>query len=428
MALLDLSLVTETLVNVVRESIEASSAWPTGQIPDVSGLPPDALTGGNAVGIYLYHLAEEAGLKNQAWPGRPAEPIRYSPMGLNLFYVLSARSNLLEEGNPNLAPFREQLLMGLAVKALHDNPIIDDATTVAGVAVMPAGMRNAENQLRLELRNVPPNEAVSYWTAGSSPLRLCAYYEVRVVLLEPEEPPTAAGRVYLYHVLTFVSGLPRLATSRSVITFTIPGEGTPRRVEVQPAQCAPDTELVLVGVNLAGDRVALLVRASGWEKPVEADPGWGVGVSGDRLFATVRATVGSATVLPGTYGASVTVVRSFAAPQGPAQEIAQTSNETPFTVTPGVTAISGVSATGVFTLTGGIFEDPGLVPGSVRVLIGDAQLAVGTAGSLAPGQFAVLDRTRIEVRLPAGLLSGAQLPVRILINGAESPPRWVAVP
>jgi hypothetical protein len=292
---------------------------------------------------------------------------------------------------------------------------------------MPAGMRNAENQLRVELRSVPPNEAVSYWTAGSSPLRLCAYYEVRVVLLEPEEPPTAAGRVYLYHVLTFVSGLPRLATSRSVITFTIPGEGTPRNVEVQPAQCAPGTELVLLGVNLAGDRVSLLVRASRWEEPVEADPGWGVGVAGDRVFATVRTTVGSATVLPGTYSAAVTVVRSFTA-QGTTQEVAQTSNETPFTVTPGVTATSAVSASGVFTVTGGIFQDPELAPGSVRVFVGDAQLAAGTGGALDPGQFAVLDPTRIEVRLPDGLLSGVQLPVRILINGAESPPRWVAVP
>jgi hypothetical protein len=349
-------------------------------------------------------------------------------MGLNLFYVLSAKSSLLEEGNPNLAPFREQLLMGLAVKALHDNPIVDDATTVGGVPVMPAAMRNAENLLRIELRNVSPNEAVSYWTAGSSPLRLCAYYEVRVVLLEPEQPPTAAGRVYLYHVLTFVSGLPRLATSRSVIAFTIPGEGAPRTVEVQPAQCAPGTELVLLGVNLAGDRVSLLVRASGWDEPVEADPGWGVGVAGDRMFATVRATVGAATVLPGTYGAAVTVVRSFIGPQGSTHEVAQTSNETPFTVMPGVTAISAVSATGVFTMTGGVFQDPGLPQGSVRVFIGDAQLRAGSGGALDPAQFAVLDPARIEVRLPAELLSGAQLPVRILINGAESPPRWVAVP
>ena len=415
-------------MNVVRESIQASSAWPSGQIPDVSGLPPDGLAGSNSVGIYLYHLAEEAALKNQPWPGRPAEPVRYLPMGLNLFYVLSAKSSLLEEGNPSLAPFREQLLMGLAVKALHDNPIVDDATTVGGVPVLPAAMRNAENQLRIELRNVSPNEAVSYWTAGSSPLRLCAYYEVRVVLLEPEEPPTAAGRVYLYHVLAFVSGLPRLATSRSVITFTIPEEGTARTVEVQPAQCAPGTELVLVGVNLTGDRVSLLVRAPRWEEPVEADPGWGVAVSGDRLFATVRTTVGSDTVLPGTYSAAARVVRSFTGPQGTTQEVAQTSNETPFTVTPGVTAISAVSPLGVFTVTGGIFQDPELAPESVRAFIGDAQLAAGTAGALGPGQFAVLDPTRIEVRLPAGLLSGAQLPVRILINGAESPPRWVAAP
>jgi hypothetical protein len=153
-----------------------------------------------------------------------------------------------------------------------------------------------------------------------------------------------------------------------------------------------------------------------------------VAVSGDRLFATVRTTVGSATVLPGTYSAAARVVRFFTGPQGTTQEVAQTSNETPFTVTPGVTAISAVSSLGVFTVTGGIFQDPELAPASVRAFVGDAQLAAGTAGALDPGQFAVLDPTRIEVRLPDGVLPGVQLPVRILINGAESPPRWVAVP
>ncbi len=428
MALLDLSLVTETLVNVVRESIEASPAWPAGQVPDVSGLSPDRLAGNNALGIYMYHLSEEAALKSQPWPNRPLHPIRYSPMGLNLSYVVCGRSDLSEEGTPNLAPFREQLLMGLAVKALHDNPIIDDDTVVAGVPVMPAAMRGGDNKLRIELRHLAPSEAVSYWTAGTLPLRLSAYYEARVVLLEPEEPPTGGGRVLFYQVLTFLGGLPRLVTSRSLIAFTVPGESTPRTVEAQPAQCAYDTELVLVGVNLAGDRVSLLVRAAGWPDPIEADPAWGVAASGDRVFATVRATVGPAAVLPGTYSAAVVVVRSFPTPGGPPKEVAQTSNQTPFTIIPGVTALSTVSANGVFTITGGTFQHPQLPPEAVRAFIGDAQLVSGTGGALGPGEFAVLDATHIEARLPAGSLPGRPLPVRILINGAESPPRWVTAP
>src|SRR5206468_137908 len=122
MALLDLSLVTKTLVEVVKRAINASPAKPGGVI-NITGLPPDRLGDlDNAVGIYLYHCVEEAAIKNAYWRGRPQQPIRFSPIGLNLHYIVSAHSkNELSEG-----PYREQLLMGLTTKALHDYPIIDD--------------------------------------------------------------------------------------------------------------------------------------------------------------------------------------------------------------------------------------------------------------------------------------------------------------
>ena len=170
MALLDLSRVTKTLVKLIEESVKASPVWPAAQTLFVTGLPPDKLTGDNAVGVYLYHLAEEGTLRSQVWPGRPLAPPRFSPMALNLYYVLSAHSDVEGTG----ASYREQLLMGLAVKALHDYPTIDAATKIGGVSILDPGLAEGDNTLRISLRLVPPNEAVSYWTAGSQPLRLSA--------------------------------------------------------------------------------------------------------------------------------------------------------------------------------------------------------------------------------------------------------------
>jgi hypothetical protein len=68
-----------------------------------------------------------------------------------------------------------------------------------------------------------------------------------------------------------------------------------------------------------------------------------------------------------------------------------------------------------------------MLPGAVRASIADVQLVPGTAGSLAPGEFAVTSPTTIEMCLPSGAVPGGFLPVRVVVNGAESPPRWVQV-
>jgi hypothetical protein len=238
--------------------------------------------------------------------------------------------------------------------------------------------------------------------------------------------------VLTYNLFSFTSGLPRLDTSRSSVTFTIPTETTPRTVEVQPAQCIPGSstgsELTLLGANLSGSSVALLVRTPTALDPVEADAGWGGVAGGDRFFATVRPTLNGATVLPGIYGAQVKVTRTFVGTDGVARDVSQVSNETPFMVVPDVISIGAVSATGVFTLTGNTFQDPGIPVGSVRTYIASSLLVAGVAGALNPGRFAILSATQIEMRIPSGLTSGSFAPVRIVVNGAESPPRWVTVP
>jgi hypothetical protein len=427
-ALLDVSLVTQTLVTLVDESIKASSAWPSGPTADVSSLPPDQLTGENALGIYLYHLAEEAAYKNQTWPGRPAAPIRFSPMGLNLYYVVSARSTL----NASLGPYREQLLMGIAVKALHDWPVVDDGTFVNGVQVLQKDLRDADNPLKIEMRHVPPNEAVSYWTAGSSPLRLSAYYEVRVVLLEPEEPATAGGRVLLYGIQSFVSGQPHLDATRSRVTFRIPGETTDRVVDAQPALAAPaipptpGMEITFLGVNLSGGGVSMSVRARGWPNAVPLDPAWGVVAGSDRLFATAQTTASGRAVLPGPYTALARVSRTMTLPDGTTKTIEQFSNEVPFTIVPAVTAFSAIVG-GVFTVAGGTFQHADLDPDAVRAYIGETVLVTGTAGSLNPAEFAIVGPTSIQMRFPATAIAGTFLPVRIVVNGAESLPKWIQV-
>ena len=95
MALLNLSLVTEALIRLIRLQVKDSPAW-SGAEPPVSPLPPDKVTGGG-LGLYLYHLTEDAQYKNLPAPAGNTPPVRYTPMGLTLYYLLSAHSAAEDE-------------------------------------------------------------------------------------------------------------------------------------------------------------------------------------------------------------------------------------------------------------------------------------------------------------------------------------------
>lgn len=421
MALLDLSLVTKTLVEIVRRYIAVSPARPA-QPVDVTSLPPDQLNlYDNSIGIYLYHLVEEAAFKNQTWPGRPSAPARFSPMGLNLHYIISTHSG----SDKSEGPYREQLLMGLATKALHDYPMVNDGTIVGGFPVMPTEMMGDDNRIRLSLRHVPANEAVSYWTAGSAALRLSSYYEVSVVLIEPEEPGPPGGRVLTWGVEAFVGGMPRLTGSRSSISFTVPAEATPRTIDVQPAQVGLGDRFTLIGEALGSGSLDLFVRGPNMLDPQRVGAVWGVSASGGEVSAAVQPVASATPTIPGTYAASVEVARTITLANGQPRTDRVLSNETPFQVVPAV-ALGAVSAAGVFTITGGIFADPNIP--IVRTSIGGQQLVPGAYNALNPGEVAIHSPTEIQARIPAGVPSGAWLAVRVVINGSESAPRWVQAP
>lgn len=423
MALLDLSLVTRTLINLIQTHVESSPAW-SGAPPDVSPLPPDKLSGGRTIGLYLYHVVEDPGYKNAPPPGSDPVPVRHTPMALQLYYLLTAHSSAAGDSGP----FREQLMMGCAMKALRDYPIINDHTQVAGVKVMHPLLMGGDNRLRLVLRPVQPEDAVTYWTAGSSPLRLSAYYQVSVALLEPVEPASRAGRVLSYGVYTFTRRSPRLDSSYHILTYTIPGEVGSREVELRPAQVPIGGKVVFTGSGLSGDRTTLMLLCDRWDAPVEVGLDWGVTAAHDQVFATVQPFAGSKDILPGVYSAEAVVVTSRAMPDGRVREFEHLSNRSPFTIAPRIDAVGALSPSGEFTVTGAVFKHTDLAEEDVRVYLGDARLATGTVGGLNRGEFAVEDAATLHVRLPSSASPGDRLLFRLLVGGVESPPQWILVP
>jgi hypothetical protein len=351
-------------------------------------------------------------------------------MGLDLYYQLSAHSDLI--GNQS-AP-RVQMLFGLALKALHDFPCVDKNTILNGTPVFPPALQGTDNIFRIVLQAIQSNEAPQYWTGGSQPLRLAAYYIVSVALLEPEQPTVFAGRVLRYGVHTFVSGAPRLDASRSTVTFRVPGEAIDRDVEVQPAEAPVGTGIRFHGTDLAGDDTTLLVKSSRFNEPVEVGPTWGVIATDDQINATPSAQTGTFDTLPGIYSAMAKVATRRRMPDGSFRSFAQSSNEVPFLVTPAVTnppvnTVATANVQGVVIISGGIFDHPDIPADAVSVMVGPQSVPREPTATLTPGHFRVSSPTQLRFRFPiGGLNSGDVVPFRIVVNGAENGPRWVAVP
>ena len=432
--LLNLSLVTEALVNLIDKYIRASPEGPGIAGLKVSSEPRDKLTGDSTVGLYLYHVAEDAFFKNLPGTSADTPPLRYTPMGLNLYYQLNTHSDTALD--PGI--HKEQLLMGLAMKALRDFPIIDDTTLVGAppVKVFPLNLRDADNRFRIGLTPVVHNEAINYATAGAQLLRLSTYYQVSVALLEPEKPKLRAGRVLKYGVFTFTRGAPRLDGSRSTVTFTIPGETAARAVEIQPAEASVRNlttnlggEIVFFGSDLSGDETTLLIKNTLFPEPVEVGFNWGVTSTGDEIFAVVYPAADLTKILPGMYSAAAKVTTHQMGADNKLRTFVKTSNETPFVVTPRIDAISAPDAAGIVTVTGAVFQEAAISIEAVEVFVGANKIPLKAGIPLNPGEFEVVNATTLRFRYPiAGINPGETLPFRLIINGAESAPNWVVAP
>src|ERR1700737_2644963 len=109
---LDLSAITDSLIDLVKNSWTTAPLWaeldagsppppaPT-FTPSFSGLAPDVLPkeSGPQLSLFLYHVEANNAMESLFWQPQallstvgPGEPVRFLPMALDLYYLLSAYS------------------------------------------------------------------------------------------------------------------------------------------------------------------------------------------------------------------------------------------------------------------------------------------------------------------------------------------------
>ena len=443
MALLDLGAVTNVYTNLLTQRLKVLDVGLT--VPNelnVSGAAPDAVSAKFGLGFYLYHLREDAHTKAQDWQSDDDTPLRYKPMGVTLYYVLCPRSSLADAGQRALA---EQRVMGLAVKTLHDFPVLDDNTemlTQGGLQkVLPLALRGRHNRFRVLMQPTSATEAGQYWSSGSQAMRLAAYYEVSATLIEPEVWNRRAQRVLSVGVHSFVRGQPLIESVSNTISFTPPGFGQARELELSPAEAAYGQTLEIRGADLQGDKTFLLLTHTDFAEPVQLDSSaasWNVSGTNTLLKATVRADSGAAgipaaqPVLPGIYGVLVKTVARRTLPDGSVRDFDNYSNPSAFAVAPKVLNVTH-SGGGLFVLRVEGFTPHTLAGDAVQLFAGVERLARVNAAPAAgqcftPAPPPPANSGTLQFRLPAGTAAGSVVALRLIVRGVEAAPLWVVAP
>ena len=370
MALLDLSQVTSTLTSLLEANIN-QHLQPGA--PAVIALPtaPNQIgeSAQNHLSLYLYHVSEDPYYRNAPGEGNDPPNVAKAPMGLCLYYILTAHHT---SDATEVDPLTQQRLLGLAMKTFHDVPVITDNTTVDGVnPVLPTALRGRQNSIQIIMRQLSPEDATGFWAGDDQQVtRLSAYYEVRVIFLEPERVRRSPGIVLNLGAYVVQSGAPALATTESRIAFTLPPSygAAAQTLVARPARAiiddrppgAPPAEhrrFDLVGTNLSlGVARRIVLRHARWthvnpaltaiEVDLAQNPDWSLTARSDRAEVEFRSTLnftdgnGAAqveTLWPGTYTVELQVVLRQENVLGRPKEIVSASNPAPLSLAPRIT-------------------------------------------------------------------------------------------
>lgn len=226
----------------------------------VTAKPPDKIKTDaheeTQLNLFLYQVTPNQGWRNVGQPSvgsdggsRTSNP----PLALDLHYMLSAYSD--EE-------FKAEVLLGYAMQALHETPVLTREMVRNHFTVDPSGLTGAglppplnsvsagELADQVELVKITPQvlsseEISKLWTAFGAHYRPTAGYQATVVLIEGRRPTKAALPVKDRRLYALTIREPRIDAVESD-----EGPGVP---------IVPTSKLVITGRRLVGQTTEVLV-------------------------------------------------------------------------------------------------------------------------------------------------------------------------
>ncbi len=161
--------VGQALVRLLQESLCPEPL----QNPESIALYSPAERGDTVLGLYLYDVQESEEIR--AVRARPLgnDQMQAPPLYLSLYYMLSVFSGAdLKFRSPD-----EHRILGRAMQALADNPVMDARTVLQDPG-------NLEPQMSIQLQKLSMEEKMRIWAFPNTPYRLSICYRVAPVEVE----------------------------------------------------------------------------------------------------------------------------------------------------------------------------------------------------------------------------------------------------
>jgi len=158
--------VTQTLEELLKNaqrplgSFDVSLKSPAEEIIDPNMKP--------TVNLFLFRVTENSFAKNQDWQPIGTGGLRYPPLALNLFYVLTPFA---------VSKLDEHRMLGEAMRVFHDHTIIT-------APLLKGTLEHSAEELKVDLCQLAIEDLTRIWNALNQPYRLSICYEVRIVLVD----------------------------------------------------------------------------------------------------------------------------------------------------------------------------------------------------------------------------------------------------
>ena len=222
---------------------------------EVTILAPDEPGGERRINLFLYRILENSALKNLDWQVKRGEPSRIvpPPLSLNLYYLMTPYA----QNDPLTGNATAHEMLGEAMRVFHEHAVVPQNALVQG-------LHNAEEQIKIMLNPLDPDELGRVWSTFSQPFRLSVMYEVSVVQLELLSERPMSKRVQR-------TGVPDV---RAPFRPPVVEQLTPRSGPV-------GTHITVSGQHLAGWRASLSISG---HRLID-----GTILPGDTMTATIPA-------------------------------------------------------------------------------------------------------------------------------------------
>jgi hypothetical protein len=123
---------------------------------------------GPQINLFLFRVTENIFLHNNDWAAEGPGTLRYPPLALNLFYVLTPFAQ---------AKVDEHRVLGEAMRIFHDFPIVQGAD-------LRGTLEDTPEQFKIDLVQLAIEDLTRIWTALAKPYRLSVGYEVRTAVID----------------------------------------------------------------------------------------------------------------------------------------------------------------------------------------------------------------------------------------------------